>query len=141
VPDRIRERWRREWLAEVAYQRRCDRPAPVGGALVDAIHLRRDAWNADSLRQDLRQAGRALTGRPGFSAVVVTTLALGIAANSVIFSVVDAVLLEPQPYPDSGRLTMLYTDNRIQGWPRDVSSYPNFRDWSCERPSASPAWD
>src|SRR3954447_23637231 len=61
------------------------------------------AW-LDRLSQDVRFACRGLRKNPGFSAVVILTAALGIGANTSIFSVVNAVLLHPLPYPDAGRL-------------------------------------
>ena len=64
---------------------------------------RRQMW-WDDLRRDLRSAGRTLARSPGFSAVAVLTLALGIGATVAIFTVVNAVLLRPLPYPDADRI-------------------------------------
>src|SRR5262249_54415051 len=61
----------------------------------------------DALSTRLRFALRALRARPFLSLAVITTLALGIGANTAVFSVIDAVLLRPLPYPDSGRLLVL----------------------------------
>ena len=71
---------------------------------------RRGAWR-DDLAIDLRFALRNLRHQPAFVVVVVATLALGIGANSAIFSVVDAVLLKPLPYRDAGRLARIWSTN------------------------------
>src|SRR5258708_4518162 len=76
---------------------------------------------------DLKFALRQLLKNPGFTAVAVLTLALGIGANTAIFSVVDAVLLRPLAYPDSGQLVWL--SERGPDWSGGSLSYPNFIDW------------
>ena len=83
----------------------------------------------DSLLQDLRYAVRSLMRRPAFAAVVVLTLALGIGANTAIFSVVNAVLLRPLPYADPERLVMAW--GRYPEFGRTSTSLPDFVDWKA----------
>ena len=68
----------------------------------------------DHLARDLRQGLRQLRHRPGFSLIVILTLALGVGTTSAIFSIVQAVLLRPLPYKDPGRLAMVFAgDPRV----------------------------
>jgi putative ABC transport system permease protein len=76
---------------------------------------------------DLKVALRQLLKSPGFTVVAVLTLALGIGANTAIFSVLNAVLLKPLPYPDSDQLVWL--SQRSPDFPSVSISYPNFVDW------------
>ena len=80
----------------------------------------------------LRIALRSLRRTPGFTAVVVLTLAIGIGATTAIFSVVDAVLINPLPYPTADRLEMIWVTNPQQARDKDVTSYPNFTDWQSQ---------
>ena len=90
-------------------------------------------WLED-LAQDFRYALRTLSQRPGFAAVTLCTLALGIGATTVMFTVINGVLLKPLPYPEPERLVTLHgqTDKYGEQW---GFSYPDFRD--CERNSRS----
>jgi predicted permease len=84
----------------------------------------------DTLVQDLRYSLRTLAKAPGYAAVAVLTLALGVGANAAIFSVLRAVVLRDLPYPEPDRLAVMWTRNIRQNLP-DGTSYLNFRDWKA----------
>src|SRR3989442_4886 len=78
---------------------------------------------------DLRYAFRQLLKHPGFTAVAVLTLALGIGANTAIFSFVNAILLRPLPYQDADRLVILYENYRANGWLKNAVAAPLLEVW------------
>lgn len=82
------------------------------------------------LLQDLRHAVRALRKSPAFTAVALGTLALGIGANTAIFSVVNAVLLEPLRFPDPDRLVAFYQTLPAEGVSSNGASYLNYADFA-----------
>src|SRR6266478_3444024 len=94
-------------------------------------HMRKVNWLEDFL-QDLRYAARMLRRNFGFAVVVVLTLALGIGANTAIFSVVAGILLRPLPYGDADRLVMVWENNLRRSYPQNVVSPPNFLDWQAQ---------
>ena len=93
--------------------------------------MRKVNWFEDFV-QDLRYAARMLRRNPGFAAVVVLTLALGIGANTAIFSVIDGILLRPLPYGDADRLVLVWENNLRRSHPHNVVSPPNFLDWQAQ---------
>ena len=84
--------------------------------------------------QDIRYAVRVLRKSPTFAVVAILTLALGIGANTAIFTVVNALLLRPLPYRDADRLVTVWQDMRARGGPADEWATPgNYADWRSER--------
>lgn len=89
----------------------------------------------DHLRRELRHGARQIKQRPGLSLFVILTLALGIAANATMFSVVEAVLLRPLPYKDPGRLAMVFSGDPARELHEGRVSLLNFYDWKARNHS------
>src|SRR6185503_6842526 len=82
-----------------------------------------------TLFQDLRYGARMLRKRPGFALIAIVTLALGIGANTAIFSVVNGILLRPLPFDHPERLVRVYVTVPDRGIKNNPASYLNFTDW------------
>jgi putative ABC transport system permease protein len=88
----------------------------------------RSGAGLEALLLDVRYARRSLSKAPALAAIVVLTLALGVGANTAIFSVVHAMLLEPLPYRDADRLLFVWLDRSDVGYPRGPLSWPDMKD-------------
>ncbi|HKG96410.1 MAG TPA: ABC transporter permease, partial [Pyrinomonadaceae bacterium] len=91
----------------------------------------------ETLIKDIRYAVRGLVKRPGFTVIALMTLALGIGANTAIFSVVNAVLLRPLPFRDPEQLVIVWEDAAFAGFPRNTPARANYVDWKNQNQSFS----
>jgi putative ABC transport system permease protein len=85
--------------------------------------------------RDILHAFRQLRLNPGFAVIALCVIALGIGANTAIFSVIDAVILKPLPYADAERLVMLWETRPDRGWQNNVVSAANYLDWRVRNTS------
>src|SRR5215468_10637768 len=85
-----------------------------------------------NLGQDVKFGARMLVKNPGFTSVAILSLALGIGANTAIFSLVDAVLLRPLNFHDPDRLCVIWEDATRIGFPRNTPAPANYADWKAQ---------
>ena len=91
----------------------------------------------ETLLKDIRYGVRGLVKRPGFTVIALITLALGIGANTAIFSVVNAVLLRPLQFKDPEQLVIVWEDASFAGFPRNTPAPANYIDWKTQNQSFS----
>jgi putative ABC transport system permease protein len=117
-----------EGLSREAAQAEAQRDAGSLMRIKEDVHSERIGHALDVVLRDARYALRGLRRAPGLAAAAVVTLALGIGANSAIFSVVRAMLMAPLPYRDSPRLVFVWSDMTAIGYPRAPLSAPELKD-------------
>jgi hypothetical protein len=143
VPRRLRDDWRQEWEAELRYREtlladwdkldwrnKLDLLRRSVGAFLDALCLQPRRLE-DEMFQDLRYGARMLLRQRAFTIAAVIALALGIGANTAVFSVVNAVLLRPLPYQNSDRIAMIWGNFlllKIEQLSAKAAEYVDYRD-------------
>ena len=138
VPAADRERLKQEWEAELAHRFRQERTTLAAwsllrrslGAIPHALFILKEQWSLEMISQDLRYAVRSLVNRPLFVTAAALTLAIGIGANAALFSVIDAVVLRPLPYPEPERLVSVFESQDDKGGRRDSPAPGNVLDWN-----------
>jgi putative ABC transport system permease protein len=126
APGAARREFCAEWEAELSTDPSMRRAL---GALPDAWYLFRQQWSLDMLTHDVRYALRLMRQRPGYTLLVIATLALGIGAGTAMFSAIHGVLLRPLPFREPARLVMVWENDRLNRKPRYPVAPANFDDW------------
>ncbi|MGE0128678.1 MAG: ABC transporter permease [Blastocatellales bacterium] len=149
VPERLRRDWRQEWEAELRHREemlaewdnlnwktKLDLLRRSFGAFRDALLLQPQRLE-DEMFQDLRYGMRMLLKHKGYTAVAALTLALGIGANTAIFSAVHTVLLRPLPFAEQERLVALWKRDTTSNAPFVELALAEARDWGRQTQTLS----
>ena len=133
VPAYRRPTWRRQWIADLEHL--CaERPPNASvfgfaiGSVRHALFLRFEEMRMSGLGADWRHAVRGLLRRPGFAALAVATLGVGIGAATAVFSLAEAMVLRPLPLPDESRLVRIFSSNPSRGMSSFSVSWPDYVD-------------
>jgi hypothetical protein len=145
VPRSLRTDWRQEWKAELHWREqqlaawdkltlknKLDLWWHSAGAFADALWLQPKRWE-DEMMQDIRFGARMLAQHKTFTLIAVITLALGIGANTAIFSVINVVLLRGLPYPTADRLVLIWQTH--PDMPRVGPALLDYYDWQAQSQS------
>ena len=134
VPAWRRPGWRRQWSAELEHL--CARPGGSGlairfalGAVRHATWLRFEELRLRGSAIELRLAARGLVRRPGFTVLAVATLSIGIGASTAVFSLAEAMILRPVPFPEGDRLVRVFSADYERGLESFSVSWPDYEDW------------
>lgn len=135
VPSWHRTAWVRRWEAEALHRMEAKGTRRgltrfAAGSLSHAIHVRKEEGMMRGFAGDLLFTIRSLLRRPAFLVLSLSTLAVGIGAVVMVFSVAEAALLRDPPLPEAERLVGVFSTNPAQGMDRFSVSYPDFRDWT-----------
>jgi len=128
--DLLTERLIREGRTPGEARREAQRRLGNRAKLQDTGYDVRGGGRLEAVIQDLRYGTRRLVAAPAFAVIAIVTLALGIGANTAIFSVANGILLRPLSYPTADRLAMVWMDNSRINIHEDWHSYPNYVDYN-----------